>query len=112
VLGRREAALPHLLGIFAGGRADFVAEAAIALDEFRRELGEEAEHVVDRQDLPVAGRRAADPDRRHRHRGGQLASEALGNPLDDQRECPGLGDRAICCGRVFASITPIAGLAR
>src|SRR6266446_1726041 len=85
VLGRREAALPHLLGIFAGGRADLVAEAAIAFDEFRGELGEEAEHVVDYQDLPVTGRRGADPDRRYCHCGGQLAREALGNPFDHQR---------------------------
>jgi hypothetical protein len=54
VLGRRETALAHLLGIFARCRPDLFAQAAIPLDEFRGELGEEAEHVVDHQDLPVA----------------------------------------------------------
>jgi hypothetical protein len=45
MLGGREAALLYLLGVLARGRADLVAEAAIALDEFRGELGEEAEHA-------------------------------------------------------------------
>ena len=68
VLLGREAAGPDLVGIFARRRPDLVAEQAVALDEFRRELGEQAEHVVGDQDLPVAGRRAADADRRDRDR--------------------------------------------
>ena len=59
VLGRREAALAHLLGIFARCRPDFVAQAAIPLDECRGELGEEAEHVADGR-----GGGADDRDRR------------------------------------------------
>src|SRR5260221_29610 len=64
VLGGREAALAHILGVFARGGTDLVAEVAVALDEFGGELGEEAEHVVDDEDLAVAGRRAADTDGR------------------------------------------------
>src|SRR5438552_1882526 len=85
-----ERALFPLLGGLARRRADLVAEFAVALDEFRGERGEEAEHVVDHQDLPVAGGRAADPDGRRRNGIGQLARQALGHPLDDQRKRPGL----------------------
>src|SRR5690349_15602480 len=80
VLLGREAAGPDLLGILAHRFPDRVAEKAVALDEFRRELGEQAEHVVGDQDLAVAGRRAADPDRRDRDRPGQLARDALSGP--------------------------------
>src|SRR2546421_2144946 len=88
VLGGREAALPHLIGVFARCCADLVAEAAIALDEFRGELGKEAEHVVDHQDLPVAGRRAADPDRRHPHRGAQLGASLSATPSMTSAKAP------------------------
>src|SRR5581483_7397766 len=69
VLRRGKAAAADLFGIVACGGA----ELAVALDEFRGELGEQAEHVVGHQDLPVAGRRRADPDRRRRHPRGQFA---------------------------------------
>ena len=93
VLRGRKAPGADLLGVFARRGADLVAELAVALDEFRRELGEQAEHVVDHQDLPVAGRRAADADRRDRDRLGQFARDALGGALDDQRKRAGFGDR-------------------
>jgi hypothetical protein len=51
VLGGREAALPYP-SAYSRAAARI---SSIALDEFRRELGEQAEHVVDHQDLTVAG---------------------------------------------------------
>src|SRR5262249_17247237 len=72
VVGGREAAGAHVLGILASGGGDIFAELAVAADEFRREVGEKAEHVIGHQDLAVARRRATDADRRDRHPLGQF----------------------------------------
>jgi hypothetical protein len=75
----------------------FRREAAIAFDEFRGELGEEAEHVVDHQDLPSqAGEHA------------QLSATSS----TTNENAPASAIAPFAAVWVFASITPIARLAR
>src|SRR5215470_17944577 len=62
VLRTREAASPHIGGIFRGSLGDQRREIGIALDKARFELREKAEYVVGDEDLAVAGRRCADTD--------------------------------------------------
>src|SRR5215469_7653119 len=87
-----EAAGPYLGGILCGGLVDQRRQLGVTFDEARLELREEAEDVVGDEDLAVAGRRRADPDRRHRHGFGNGTRYRLDRAFDDQREGACLGD--------------------
>ena len=62
----RERARAHLRGIVGDRLLDARARVAVALDEFRHPR-RQAEHVLQHQDLAVAGGACADADGRDRH---------------------------------------------
>src|SRR5919198_1091576 len=65
----------------------------VALHEFRYARGE-AEHVLEHEDLAVAGHASTDADGRDFDRGRDAAGERLGHPLDHHPEGTRLRDRA------------------
>ena len=76
VVGAREGARADLAGIFRHGLADRGAEIGVALDEFRHPRGE-PEHVLEHQDLAIAGDASADADGRDFDGSRDAASERL-----------------------------------
>src|SRR6202011_675899 len=72
---------------------DRMSELSVAPHEFRHP-GREPEHVLEHQDLAVAGNAAADADRWDRNGSGDAPGERLGNGLDDDREGSRIGNRA------------------
>ena len=70
MLGRGKCARAHLGGIGGDRRFGLLAQLGIAFDEFRPEGGEQAQHVVDDQDLSVAAR----PRRRCRWSGSSISA--------------------------------------
>ncbi len=68
---------------------DALAEFGVALDELRFEVGKQPDHVLEHQDLAVAGRRGADADGRHADDLGDMAGDRLERALDDHGEGAG-----------------------
>src|SRR3569833_2314958 len=82
----------HIRRILLGRRGNGLGDVAERLYEAGRAL-EHAEHVVGRQDLPVALRRRADADRRAGHRVGDRDRKRLDHAFDHYRERAGAVDR-------------------
>ncbi len=86
MLDARERAGADLLGEAAERVRRVPAELGVALDEAHLRLGREAEHVVVDEDLGVAGRPGADPDRRDLEPLGDLAGDLGRYALEHDRE--------------------------
>src|SRR5689334_9793738 len=85
VLGARKRTRAHVLGIARDGGLDAGSEIAVALDEFGHSR-REPEHVLEHQDLAIAGGARADADGRDRDLLGDTAPERLGHGLNHHRE--------------------------
>ncbi len=86
MIGGRKLARAHLAGIGRDRGLAIAAQMRIPLDEFRLERGEQPQHVIDHEDLPVAARRGADADGRDRDPGGDPVRERRGHLFQNDRE--------------------------
>lgn len=78
MLVRWKAAVAHVLRVSRDRRGGDLTEFGITLDEFGPEVAEDAQHVVDDEDLPVTGRRGADTDGWNRYLSGDAAASTSG----------------------------------
>ena len=77
MFGAGETAGADFAGIIGNRRFRLHAQLTEAFDEFGFELGEEAQHVIDDQDLTIAAHARADAHRRDRQRIGDVAGQPL-----------------------------------
>src|SRR6185436_7660822 len=89
VLRAWKCACAHLLGIACDGGLDTRPEIAVALDEFGHPR-REAQHVLQHQDLAIAGRARADADGRDRDLLRDTSSELFVQRLHHHRESASL----------------------
>src|SRR5262249_42566677 len=80
-------------GVGAGGFPDRGGKVGITANEARRDARAQAHHVVEDEDLAVAGRARADPDPGDPKGARDLRGEVGGNALQDHREASRLGER-------------------
>ena len=106
MLGGREGARAHVLGIGADGILDYLADLAELLDEARHARAE-AQHVLHDEDLAVAGERGADADGRNGNRRGDALRQGLGDRFEHDGKGAGLGHRA----RILQDGSPFAAMA-
>src|SRR5262245_44814736 len=92
MVGPREGARPHILGIVCNRLFNPRPQFPVAADEFGNPR-RQAEHVLQHQDLAVAGDARANANGRDRDLLGDLAAERLGDGLDHDRERAGVRDR-------------------
>lgn len=95
VLKRWKAALSHILCVCRDRCLGVASQRCITLDESWLEGTKQAQHVVDHQDLTVAGRRCTDTDCWDRHLLRDQPSKSFRYLFEHDSECASLGHR--CC---------------
>src|SRR5438105_14673701 len=89
----RKFAIAHLACVFLHRRLDAAGEFTILLHEFRH-ARRKTEHVLENEDLSVAGGRGTDADRRNRHLLRDALGQGFGDRFDHHRKGSRFGDRA------------------
>src|ERR1700722_2430944 len=116
VVGARKGSGADFLGIALDRPFDRGPEFAEPLDEFRHPR-RQPEHVLEHEDLAVAGHAGADADGGDRDLFGDAPPERLGDRFEHHGECPGISHRArsdpmvlMACG--VSPTCPITGTPR